>query len=194
MIKIILLIIAGVIDDCAEDISWWFTVGVCVLTLNDWIRSEHADFGMALILAAIVFLLLFPILEGVFSILMIVPRIICHFALWAYKRYYGINDDWEEGEWKKENREQQESGNQHDRKGEGNSKQKQKNTGFGRSSSGDIYKEAVQFFGLNEPFSEKELKEKYRNCMKKIHPDAGGSTEEAQKANRYYTYLKAFCS
>ena len=49
---------------------------------------------------------------------------------------------------------------------------------------------ALRYYNLNIPFSQDELKNKRRLLMKSAHPDSGGSTEEAEKINRYYDILK----
>lgn len=54
---------------------------------------------------------------------------------------------------------------------------------------GEIDK-ALHYCYLNIPFSQEELRNKRRLLMKSAHPDSGGSTEEAEKINRYYDTLK----
>ena len=54
---------------------------------------------------------------------------------------------------------------------------------------GEIDK-ALHYYHLNIPFSQEELRNKRRLLMKSAHPDSGGSTEEAEKINRYYDVLK----
>ena len=53
---------------------------------------------------------------------------------------------------------------------------------------GEIDK-ALHYYHLNIPFSQEELRNKRRLLMKSAHPDSGGSTEEAEKINRYYDVL-----
>jgi len=50
--------------------------------------------------------------------------------------------------------------------------------------------EVSNYYHLNIPFSQEELRNKRRLLMKSAHPDSGGSTEEAEKINRYYDVLK----
>lgn len=57
----------------------------------------------------------------------------------------------------------------------------------------DETEDALRYFGLSMPFTEAELKSKYREAMKRAHPDAGGSNEEASRINRYYALLRAQC-
>ncbi|MGI8276744.1 hypothetical protein ACR0SW_20740 [Blautia wexlerae] len=54
---------------------------------------------------------------------------------------------------------------------------------------GEIDK-ALRYYHLNIPFSQEELRNRRRFLMKSAHPDSGGSTEEAEKINRYYDVLK----
>lgn len=49
---------------------------------------------------------------------------------------------------------------------------------------------ALRYYQLSIPFSQEELRNKRRLLMKSAHPDSGGSTEEAEKINRYYDALK----
>lgn len=53
---------------------------------------------------------------------------------------------------------------------------------------------ALKFYGLTIPFSEKELRERRKFLMKKYHPDAGGSDDDAKKINKYFDLLKKFAS
>lgn len=54
---------------------------------------------------------------------------------------------------------------------------------------GEIDK-ALRYYHLSIPFSQEELRNRRRILMKSAHPDSGGSTEEAEKINRYYDVLK----
>lgn len=56
------------------------------------------------------------------------------------------------------------------------------------------YEKALKFYDLKVPFTEKELKEKRRKMMKTAHPDAGGSTNEAETINQYYDILKKYAN
>lgn len=58
----------------------------------------------------------------------------------------------------------------------------------------DSLNEALKFYGLSIPFSSQTLKEKRRELMKKAHPDAGGSTEQAEKVNVFYEVLEKYAS
>lgn len=62
------------------------------------------------------------------------------------------------------------------------------------SGSASDYEKALKFYGLKVPFTEKELKEKRRKMMKTAHPDAGGSTNEAETINQYYDILKKYAN
>lgn len=52
--------------------------------------------------------------------------------------------------------------------------------------------QALAYFGLSFPFTEEELKTKWKSRMKKAHPDAGGSEEEAKRINQYFDLLKKY--
>ena len=64
----------------------------------------------------------------------------------------------------------------------------------GSTSHVSDYEKALKFYGLKVPFTEKELKEKRRKMMKTAHPDAGGSTNEAETINQYYDILKKYAN
>ena len=51
---------------------------------------------------------------------------------------------------------------------------------------------ALDFFGLQIPFSEEELKKIWKEKMKSVNPDAGGNDEDAQKVNAYFELLKKY--
>lgn len=53
---------------------------------------------------------------------------------------------------------------------------------------------ALDYYGLTIPFSEKTLKDKRKELIKRAHPDAGGSEEDAKKINVYYDILKHYIS
>lgn len=56
---------------------------------------------------------------------------------------------------------------------------------------------ALTIFGLSYPFSQSELRQRYRTLVKKNHPDANGGSCEAEEAikriNEAYDVLKGIC-
>lgn len=52
----------------------------------------------------------------------------------------------------------------------------------GPSSDSDISSDLL-LFGLSFPFSREELQKKYRDAMKRAHPDSGGNEEMAKEIN-----------
>lgn len=68
------------------------------------------------------------------------------------------------------------------------------NRSSGSTSHVSDYEKALKFYGLKVPFTEKELKEKRRKMIKTAHPDAGGSTNEAETINQYYDILKKYAN
>lgn len=53
----------------------------------------------------------------------------------------------------------------------------------------DEIKEALKYFNLKESFTEKELKQAYKDKLKEVHPDCGGSSEEFIKAKDMFDLL-----
>lgn len=55
------------------------------------------------------------------------------------------------------------------------------------------YPVEINYFGFKKPFTEPELKSRFRELAMKVHPDKGGSKEEFVKCKSYYdTLLKLF--
>lgn len=84
------------------------------------------------------------------------------------------------------------SGNNNQNANRGNSYNNSQSSG--RAAHVSDYEKALKFYGLKVPFTEKELKEKRRKMMKTAHPDAGGSTNEAETINQYYDILKKYAN
>lgn len=84
------------------------------------------------------------------------------------------------------------SGNSNQNANRGNSYNNSQSSGSTAHVSD--YEKALKFYGLKVPFTEKELKEKRRKMMKTAHPDAGGSTNEAETINQYYDILKKYAN
>lgn len=84
------------------------------------------------------------------------------------------------------------SGNSNQNANRGNSYNN--NRSSGSTAHVSDYEKALKFYGLKVPFTEKELKEKRRKMMKTAHPDAGGSTNEAETINQYYDILKKYAN
>lgn len=49
---------------------------------------------------------------------------------------------------------------------------------------------ALKVFGLGANFTQAELVKRYRELMRRAHPDAGGSTEQASAINTAYSVIK----
>lgn len=62
----------------------------------------------------------------------------------------------------------------------------------GNSKTQSEFDLAKEMFGLEIPYTEKELRRRRNVLIKKIHPDAGGTVEDAVKINEYYELLKKF--
>lgn len=54
----------------------------------------------------------------------------------------------------------------------------------------DPYKESLKMFGLKDGFTLAELKARYRELQKRVHPDLGGSDYFSSLLNSAYDYLK----
>lgn len=69
-----------------------------------------------------------------------------------------------------------------------------KNLSRGTKSSSNTYSKktsselerALSYFGLGNNYSNEELRKAYKNKLKKVHPDAGGTEEEFLKAQKLY--------
>ena len=83
---------------------------------------------------------------------------------------------------------------EHMRNSSGRGNSYNNNRSSGSTSHVSDYEKALKFYGLKVPFTEKELKEKRRKMMKTAHPDAGGSTNEAETINQYYDILKKYAN
>lgn len=69
---------------------------------------------------------------------------------------------------------------------------RRENTGNSSTSADSMLDKAKKMFGLEIPFSERELKEKRNKLIRSAHPDEGGSNEAASLINEYYDILKRF--
>jgi hypothetical protein len=56
-------------------------------------------------------------------------------------------------------------------------------------TSGDEYRKYLEVLGLAGLPTAKQLKEAWRNRMKTVHPDVGGSTQDAMLINEAYQKL-----
>lgn len=63
------------------------------------------------------------------------------------------------------------------RQGGGQQRQRQ------QTCAGNAYQLALDLLGLNEPFDRPTMVKAYRKAIIAVHPDRGGSTEEAQAVN-----------
>lgn len=61
-----------------------------------------------------------------------------------------------------------------------------------RDASNDGLSKALRYFCLTIPYTEIQAKQRWKELMKKAHPDAGGSDEDAKKINAYYEILKKY--
>ena len=70
-----------------------------------------------------------------------------------------------------------------------------KNLGIKNPFSGDSFttsnetEEARKYFDLKEGFTQRDLKDKFKEKALKHHPDKGGNAEEFRKAHKYYGVL-----
>jgi DnaJ-class molecular chaperone len=56
----------------------------------------------------------------------------------------------------------------------------------------EIINEALDILGLPRVVSYKDIKHRYKEISKRVHPDCGGSSEEMAKVNEAYAILKAY--
>ena len=227
--------IAEFIDDHTSGITYLITFLATVKTAKSWVDMNHAVGLHAFALVALVFFFICPIFFFVFTVLMLIPKAICHIGLQIYYASAGLDswgfssEDYKKAEAKRKAAEEKENekkakrnkkGNTDSNKKENTNSNRKENSNSGRkentgdSSSGNsrsngddgsnrnsgsssgtgqtgnAYTDALNYFGLTIPFTEAELKSKYRQAIKKAHPDQGGSKEEAERINAYYTTLK----
>lgn len=69
-------------------------------------------------------------------------------------------------------------------------KSKQKRSGKKRPASTDAYRDAVSLLGLKNGFDEAELECRFRELMKRVHPDKAGPNDLATKVNLARTLIK----
>ena len=194
---------------------------MCIIMTSHWITVNKDGMDIFIVLFSVLFV--YPLLILVLSVLIIIPSLICRMILYAlgndtnaekhYSYTYDNNSDSNNAYSNDENgyqgyQSQQQGGRYYGYSGygynSGNAGYSYNNTGAGQqdysySYSGKTntkrdYEKALEFYKLQMPFTEKELKERRRQFMKTAHPDAGGSNEEAEKINEYYEILKKYAS
>ena len=186
-----------------------------------WIAVNKDGMNVFIVLFSV--LVIYPLLGLVLSVLIIIPSFICRMILYAlgndanaedhYSYTYDNNSDSNNAYSNAENgyqryQNQQQGGRYYGYSGygynSGNAGYGYSNTGTGqrdysynysgRTNMKSDYEMALEFYKLQMPFTEKELKERRRQFMKTAHPDACGSNEEAEKINEYYEILKKYAS
>ncbi|PWY60504.1 hypothetical protein DMI82_04065 [Blautia sp. BCRC 81119] len=221
MAKNILKKILTVIGYHSPDIARIVTIVMCIIMTGHWIAVNKDGMNVFIVLFSV--LVIYPLLGLVLSVLIIIPSFICRMILYAlgndanaedhYSYTYDNNSDSNNAYSNAENgyqryQNQQQSGRYYGYSGygynSGNAGYGYSNTGTGqrdysynysgRTNMKSDYEMALEFYKLQMPFTEKELKERRRQFMKTAHPDAGGSNEEAEKINEYYEILKKYAS
>lgn len=194
MLGNIILALAEAVDLYPREISKIITVIASLITGIHWIVTG----GKIDVFSVLAFLCCILFFRIVVTCQVYLLKLICHIGLAIYfyrKRMHEFEHQRKEQysyEYEQEQKQQQYYQQQWKRTENKNSQ----NTGGQHTYStaqDSSYMEAVRYFGLSFPFTEADLKTSYRNAMKKAHPDAGGSTEEAEKVNRYYSLLKGMC-
>lgn len=196
--KIVLTIMAYRTYDVARVIS----AVLCLMAAHQQITAGKATFFLVVVL----YLFTYPIISAIIYLLLLIPKYISKFILMFMKGgsetgFDGFNDYSDYGYGNSDGYYDYNGYNQKNNANSGNSNQ---NSNRGNSynnsqSSGSAahvsdYEKALKFYGLKVPFTEKELKEKRRKMMKTAHPDAGGSTNEAETINQYYDILKKYAN
>lgn len=67
---------------------------------------------------------------------------------------------------------------------------KRSKSGNGAGNAPDAFAQAMRLFGLPANFSREDLKRRYRELIRKAHPDAGGSHAKASAINRAHNLIK----
>lgn len=141
---------------------------ICMYSTKQWIQEDTSSPVILLIMLQL--FIIYPIVSFVLGILSILLCFICSLYI-AYK----------------DNKKRKERGNCDDTsQGKEQHKQQYKQ----QSPQNKELDEALQFYGLSVPFTEQQLRERRRQLMKRLHPDAGGSHEDAEIVNRYFEVLK----
>lgn len=127
------------------------------------------------------------------------------FKFWSehekkYKKYYESDDEHKRYERERKQQEYKQAYqsfknayNEYKRNSE-NDYQRQQQYNQQQRSKNDELKDALKYYGLSIPFTEKQLRDKRRAFMKNAHPDAGGNEKEAEKINMYFDILKKYAS
>lgn len=190
---------------------------ICIFSLKDWIVNEKTSPVILLVLIQVVFI--YPILCLIFSILSFIPLTICGIFLtfvdehrarkeqqqyqqFRNKDYYHTNHDYKQSQDQKQSyyqynqyhqsQQNRSYGSQHNSSNYNNTYRNYEQSQ--NTSQRDDLSIALAFYGLTIPFSEQQLRDRRRKLMKKAHPDAGGSTENAEKVNVYFDILKKYAS
>lgn len=218
MAKNILKKILAAIGYHSPDIARIITTIMCIIMTSHWIAVNKDGMNVFIVLFSV--LVIYPLLGLVLSVLIIIPSFICRMILYALGNDANAEDHYsytcdndsdntysnaENGYQRYQN---QQGGRYYGYSGygynSGNGGFDYNNAGTGqqdysyhysgRTGTKNDYEMALEFYKLQMPFTEKELKERRRQFMKTAHPDAGGSNEEAEKINEYYEILKKYAS
>lgn len=213
--------ILAVIGYHSPDIVRIVATVMCIIMTSHWIAVNKDGMNVFIVLFSV--LVIYPLLILVLSVLIIIPSLICRMFLYAlgndanaedhYSYTYDNNSDSDNaysnaGNGYQRYQSQQQDGRYYGYSGygynSGNAGYGYNNAGTGqrdysynysgRTNTKSDYEMALEFYKLQMPFTEKELKERRRQFMKTAHPDAGGSNEEAEKINEYYEILKKYAS
>mgnify|MGYP002731417349 CR=1 FL=1 len=165
--------ILAVIGYHSPDIVRIVATVMCIIMTSHWIAVNKDGMNVFIVLFSV--LVIYPLLIFVLSVLIIIPSFICRMILYALGNNANAEDHYSYT---------------YDNNSDSNSAY----SNAGRTNTKSDYEMALEFYKLQMPFTEKELKERRRQFMKTAHPDAGGSNEEAEKINEYYEILKKYAS
>lgn len=185
---------------------------ICLFSIREWIANEKTTPVILLVLIQVIFI--YPILCLVFSALSFIPLSICEIFLtfveehrnrqeqqqyqqYRDNTYDNTNHDYQQSQrqqqsYYQQNQHQQRHDSQHNSSNYDNTYRNYKQSQ--NTSQRDDLSIALAFYGLAIPFSEQQLRDRRRKLMKEVHPDAGGSTEDAEKVNSYFDILKKYAS
>lgn len=203
--------VAMFIDNYAYDIGKLIAFGISILFLIDFIRTDNSP---VIFLVLLVMCVYFPIFCGVMAVVMFFVKLISNSCLLFFRYYTKNNTDnntyqydrqYNYDEYHKKSSDtygssKESSYNNKDYSGthqERDSYNNRQSNNSSNNSSARTRSEldiALAFYGLKIPYTEKMLKEKRKELIKKAHPDSGGSEDEAKKINTYYDILKKYIS
>lgn len=173
--------------------------------LRKWMAEDSSP---VLFLVLMILMFIFPFIYFVITIFSFIPTIVCLLYLQFTEQrnekdferkyeqksenYYDYQQDAYE-RYEQENRQYHQYDYQNYQQ-QSNQQRQQHNQQRQQSQPQDDFHKAMSFYGLTMPFTEQQLRDKRRKLMKNVHPDSGGSENDAKKINMYFDILRTYTS